>query len=58
LKVEQLRLGPRSGRVQVWGKGNKYREVPLNDRVRRALEEYLVLSAQDLQTAVETIAWK
>lgn len=41
LQGEQLRLGKRSGSVQVWGKRHKYREVPLNATVRAALDEYL-----------------
>ena len=36
-----MRLGKRSGVVQVWGKRNKYREVPLNATARAALSEYL-----------------
>jgi integrase/recombinase XerD len=41
LRVEQVRLGKRSGVVQVWGKHHKYREVPLNATARGALTEYL-----------------
>ncbi len=41
LKGEHVRLGKRSGMVQVWGKRNKYREVPLNATARAALEEHL-----------------
>jgi integrase/recombinase XerC len=41
LKPEHLYLRKRSGRVQVYGKRNKYREVPLNVTARRVLEEYL-----------------
>ena len=41
LKSEHLHLRKRSGRVQVYGKRNKYREVPLNVTARRVLEEYL-----------------
>jgi integrase/recombinase XerD len=41
LQGEHVRLGQRSGTVQVWGKRNKYREVPLNATARAALEEYL-----------------
>lgn len=43
LKREHLTLNKRSGSVQVHGKGNKYREVPLNGTARNALEEYLVV---------------
>lgn len=41
LRVEQVKLAKRSGVVQVWGKRNKYREVPLNATARSTLEEYL-----------------
>lgn len=41
LKREQLKLGKRSGAVEIIGKRNKYREVPLNATVRAALAEYL-----------------
>ena len=41
LQVEHVRLGKRSGSVQVWGKRHKYREVPLNATVRATLAEYL-----------------
>lgn len=36
-----LTLGKRSGHVAVYGKRNKYREVPLNSTARAALEEYI-----------------
>ena len=41
LKRSDLTLNKRSGSVQVHGKGNKYREVPLNTTARNALQEYL-----------------
>ena len=41
LKREHVQLGKRSGTLRVWGKRNKYREVPLNATVRAALDEYL-----------------
>jgi integrase/recombinase XerD len=37
----QIHLGRRSGVVEIRGKGNKYREVPLNATARAALGEYL-----------------
>ena len=43
LKREHFTLNKRSGSVTVHGKGNKYREVPLNSTVRNALEEYLAV---------------
>ncbi len=43
LKRSDLTLNKRSGSVQVHGKGNKYREVPLNTTARNALQEYLVV---------------
>ncbi len=40
LKQEQIIRGKRSGHLRVWGKHNKYREVPLNVTVRKALKEF------------------
>ncbi len=47
LKRSDLTLNKRSGSVQVHGKGNKYREVPLNTTARNALQEYLVVLPKD-----------
>lgn len=41
LRRDQVKLGKRSGTLEVIGKRNKYREVPLNVTARKALEEYL-----------------
>jgi len=41
LRRDQVKLGKRSGLLEVIGKRNKYREVPLNVTARKALEEYL-----------------
>ena len=41
LKGEHIHLRKRSGYLEVYGKRNKYREVPLNATVRKALLEYL-----------------
>jgi integrase/recombinase XerD len=41
LKREDVHLGRRSGHVAVYGKRNKYREVPLNSTARDALTSYL-----------------
>jgi integrase/recombinase XerC len=41
LKPEHVHLGRRSGHVAVYGKRNKYREVPLNSTARDALTTYL-----------------
>ncbi|MBX3057669.1 MAG: tyrosine-type recombinase/integrase [Anaerolineae bacterium] len=40
LKWEHVVRRKRSGFLHIWGKRNKYREVPLNVTVRRALEKY------------------
>ncbi|MBE0699827.1 MAG: tyrosine-type recombinase/integrase [Anaerolineaceae bacterium] len=40
LKRDHLVLHKRSGYLKVWGKRNKYREVPLNATARKALEDY------------------
>ena len=41
LKPEHVYLGRRSGHVSIYGKRNKYREVPLNSTARDALTTYL-----------------
>ena len=41
LRRDQVKLGKRSGTLEVIGKRNKYREVPLNATARKALEAYL-----------------
>ena len=41
LRWDQVKLGKRSRTLEVIGKRNKYREVPLNATARKALEEYL-----------------
>jgi integrase/recombinase XerC len=41
LKPQHVRLSKRSGHLRVYGKRNKYREVPLNSTAREALQEYL-----------------
>lgn len=41
LRQNQVKLGKRSGTLEITGKRNKYREVPLNATARKMLEEYL-----------------
>jgi len=41
LRQDQVKLGKRSGFLEVIGKRNKYREVPLNTTARKVLEVYL-----------------
>jgi integrase/recombinase XerD len=41
LRLDQLKLSKRSGTLEVTGKRNKYREVPLNATARKMLEEYM-----------------
>src|SRR5438270_8824404 len=41
LRRDQVKLGKRSGFLEIIGKRNKYREVPLNGTARKMLEEYL-----------------
>ena len=41
LRRDQVKLGKRSGSLEVIGKRNTYREVPLNATARKMLEEYL-----------------
>ncbi|MGH2722396.1 MAG: tyrosine-type recombinase/integrase, partial [Actinomycetota bacterium] len=45
----QIKLGRRSGSVEVRGKRNKYREVPLNATARASLAEYLATLATDAE---------
>lgn len=42
LKWEHVTLRKRSGFLQVWGKRNKYREVPLNVTARKAMTAFKV----------------
>jgi integrase/recombinase XerD len=47
LRRDQVKLGKWSGFLEITGKRNKYREVPLNVTARKALEEYVpTLSAK------------
>ncbi len=41
LRCDQVKLGKRSGFLEIVGKRNKYREVPLNATARNVLQEYL-----------------
>jgi len=41
LRRDQVKLSKRGGFLEIIGKRNKYREVPLNITARKALEEYL-----------------
>lgn len=40
LKREDIQLSARGGQVAVTGKGNKYREVPLNSTIRKILDRW------------------
>lgn len=42
LTWEDVTLQERSGLLKVWGKGQKYREVPLNATARKVLAEYQI----------------
>ena len=44
-----MKLGKRSGFLEVVGKRNKYREVPLNVTARKVLEEYLATLPPDTE---------
>jgi integrase/recombinase XerC len=41
LRREHVKLGRRSGHLEVYGKRNKHRVVPLNSTARETLEEYM-----------------
>jgi integrase/recombinase XerD len=47
LHTQQVHLGKRSGILQVYGKRNKYRQVPLNATARAVLMEYIKTRTQD-----------
>jgi integrase/recombinase XerD len=47
LKSEHIHLRKRGGYLQVYGKRNKYREIPLNATARKVLLEYLPLVKGD-----------
>ena len=47
LTGEQVVVHKRGGYLKVWGKRNKYREVPLNATVRKALADYLAAQTQE-----------
>jgi integrase/recombinase XerD len=49
LKIEQIELGKNTGGIQVIGKRNKYRYVPLNATARAALREYLATLPKDCE---------
>lgn len=41
LKLEDIEISERKGKVKIWGKGRNYREVPLNSDARKYLSEYI-----------------
>ena len=41
LKPSYVKMAKRSGRLKIWGKRGKYREVPLNSTAREALSEWM-----------------
>ncbi len=47
LRCDQVKLGKRSGFLEIIGKRNKYREVPLNATARKVLEEYFATLPAD-----------
>jgi integrase/recombinase XerC len=49
LKPHNVKKGKRTGSLQVIGKRNKYREVPLNATARAALAEYLPTLPEDAE---------
>jgi integrase/recombinase XerD len=46
LRRDHVHLGRRSGHLAIYGKRNKYREVPLNSTAREALASYLPILPQ------------
>lgn len=41
LKINDVEIGERKGKIKVLGKGRKYREVPLNSETRKIIAQYL-----------------
>lgn len=52
LKWEHVRLQPRSGYLKIWGKRQKYREVPLNRTARKTLCELQLENAAEARDVV------
>ena len=50
LRLSDVEIGERSGRVKITGKGRKYREVPLHVNARHALEDWLEVRPKDEET--------
>ena len=50
LRLSDVEIGERSGRVKITGKGRKYREVPLHVSARHALEDWLTVRPDDEET--------
>lgn len=48
LSINDIVISPRAGYVKVTGKGNKYREVPLNSTVRKLLTRWLEENKSDV----------
>jgi integrase/recombinase XerD len=48
LRRDNVTIGKRSGFLSVYGKRNKYREVPLNTTARTALTSYLATLSDDV----------
>jgi integrase/recombinase XerC len=46
LRPSHVKLAKRSGRLKVWGKRGKYREVPLNSTARTTLSEWMAELAE------------
>lgn len=41
LRVSDVEISQRKGVVRVWGKGSKYREIPINSDLRKLIIQYL-----------------
>jgi integrase/recombinase XerC len=50
LRLSDVEIGERSGRVKITGKGRKYREVPLHVNARHALSDWLEVRSEDEET--------
>jgi len=50
LRLSDIEIGERSGRVKITGKGRKYREVPLHVNARHVLKDWLEVRPKDEET--------
>jgi integrase/recombinase XerC len=56
LDIDDVSMSARRGRLRIRsGKGDAYREVPLNSACRTALQDWVVMRARQVSTAVDDV---